>query len=122
MPYLLILVALLFLLAAYPLKNWLEIREFRKLEEKWTKRLNGLPNKVQYCLEHQQDGAVISNVLASESEFTVYSCARCGAELYGEVIQKSNNDEKGFIKHLLLMILDNLNSILSSLNQREFSA
>ena len=110
-----ILIPVLFFLAAYPLKNWLEIREFRKLEEKWAKRLNGLPNKVQYCLEHQQDGTVIcnyckfdrqrpyqlavvpnepqfgfiSNVLTGESEFTVYSCARCGTELYGEVIKKS---------------------------------
>ena len=109
-----ILIAVLMLLAAYPLKNWLEIRDFRRLEEKWSKRLNSLPSKVQYSLEHQQDGTVIchycqfdrqrpyhlavvphepqfgfiSNEIAGESDFTVYSCARCGTELYGEVIKK----------------------------------
>ena len=108
-----ILIPVLFFLAAYPLRNWIEIREFRKLEEKWTKRLNSLPSKVQYYLEHQQDRTVlchyckfdrqrpyqlavvphepqfgfISNKIAGESDFTVYSCARCGTELYGEVIK-----------------------------------
>ena len=109
-----ILVPILFFLAAYPLRNWLEIRDFRKLEEKWTKRLNGLPSRVQYCLQHEDDSTVIcnyckfdrqrtyhlavvpyrpqfgfiSNKIAGESDFTVYSCARCGTELYGEVIKK----------------------------------
>jgi len=112
-----ILIAVLMLLAAYPLKNWLEIRDFRRLEEKWSKRLNSLPSKAQYYLEHQQDGKVIchycqfdrqrpyhfavvphepqfgfiSNVLNGESDFTVYSCARCGTELYGEKISKGLN-------------------------------
>jgi hypothetical protein len=116
MIYILILgLIVLILLARFPFRNWLEIRKFRKLDEKWAKRLNGLPNKVQYCLEHQQNGTVIcnyckfdrqrpyqlavvpnepqfgfiSNVLTGESDFTVYSCARCGTELYGEVIKKS---------------------------------
>ena len=110
-----ILIPVLFLLAAYPLRNWLEIRDFRKLDQKWTNRLNGLPSKAQYGLEHQQGDIVLchycqfdrqrpyhlavvphepqfgffSNVLAGESNFTVYSCARCGTELYGEVITKS---------------------------------
>jgi hypothetical protein len=46
MLYLLILFPLLFFLAAYPLKNW------------WTGRINSLPSKDQYCLEHQRDGAI----------------------------------------------------------------
>jgi DNA-directed RNA polymerase subunit RPC12/RpoP len=110
-----ILIPVLILLAAYPLRNWLEIRNFRKLDEKWTNRLNSLPSKAQYCLEHQQDAMVlcnycqfdrqrphqlavvpnepqfgfISNEIVGESDFTVYSCARCGTELYGEIITKS---------------------------------
>jgi len=116
MIYILISVLIvLILLARFPFRNWFEIRKFKKLEEKWTKRLNGLASKVQYCLEHQQDGTVIcyyckfdrqrpyqlavvphepqfgfiSNKIAGESDFTVYSCARCGTELYGEIIKKS---------------------------------
>ena len=111
-----ILILVLFFLAAYPLRNWLEICAFRRLEEKWSKRLNSLPSKAQYYLEHQQDGTVIcyyckfdrqrpyqlgvvphepqfgfiSNVLTDESNFIIYSCAQCGTELYGEVTKKSN--------------------------------
>ena len=109
-----ILIPVLLLLAAFPLKNWLEIRNFRKLDEKWTNRLNSLPSKAQYYLEHQQDSAVlcnycqfdrqrphhlavvpdkpqfgfISNIIAGESDYTVYSCGRCGTELYGQIIKK----------------------------------
>ena len=58
MLYLLILLPLLFFLAAYPLKNWLEIRDLKKLDAMWTARINNLPSKDRYCSEHQRDGLI----------------------------------------------------------------
>ena len=120
MPYLLILVALLFLLAAYPLKNWLEIRIFKKLDERWAAGINALPSKDKYCLEHERDGAIfcdfcgfdrqrpyevatvpnapqwglIANVLTGESDYRIDACARCGSKLYGQKISKAPNSKK----------------------------
>ena len=120
MLYLLILFPLLFFLAAYPLKNWLEIRDLKKLDAIWTARINSLPSKDQYCLEHQRDGAIfceycdfdrqrpyevatvpkapqwgfIANILTGESDYQIDACARCGTKLYGRKISKGPKSEK----------------------------
>jgi len=112
MLYLLILFPPLFFLAAYPLKNWLEIRDLKKLDAQWAARIKSLPSKDQYCLEHQRDGAIfceycdfdrqrpyevatvlnapqwgfIKNVLTGESDYRIDACARCGTKLYGQKI------------------------------------
>ena len=119
MLYLLILFPLFFL-AAYPLKNWLEIRSVKKLDEQWTGRINSLPSKDQYCLEHQRDGAIfcdfcdfnrqrpyevatapkapqwgfIANALTGESDYRIDACARCGTKLYGQKISNGPNYDK----------------------------
>ena len=119
MLYFFILFPLLFLLAAYPLKNWLEIRDLKKLDAMWTSRINSLPSKDQYCSEHQRDGAIfceycdfdrqrpyevatvlnapqwgfIANVLTGESDYRIYACARCGTKLYGQKISKGPKSE-----------------------------
>jgi len=48
MSYLVFLITILMLLVAFTLKNWLEIRNFRKLNENWTQRVNSLPWMDEY--------------------------------------------------------------------------
>ena len=47
--------AILFFIAALPLKNWLEIKTAKKERQKWDGWLNSKPNLETYCKEHQQD-------------------------------------------------------------------
>lgn len=120
MLYLLILFPLLFFLAAYPLKNWLEIRSVKKLDAQWTTRIKSLPSKDRYCSEHQRDEVIfceycdfdrqrpyevatvpkvpqwgfIANKLTGESDYRIDACARCGTKLYGQKISKSPNFKK----------------------------
>jgi len=112
--YLYLLYPVLILIAAYPLRNWLEIRGYRKLDQKWSNQLNELPSKEAYRLKHQQGELIIcdycgsnrqgshllatvpyrpqfgliANAMPIESSFRVYSCSGCGTRLYGERIEK----------------------------------
>lgn len=114
MTYFYLLLPLLLLLGAYPIRNWLEIRSYAKQDQNWMRRINELPSKDIYCQEHERDGMIlcnychferqrpqqeatvphepqfglISNVLVNQSQYTIYSCARCGTQLYGEKIIK----------------------------------
>ena len=96
MLYLLILFPLFFL-AAYPLKNWLEIRSVKKLDEQWTGRINSLPSKDQYCLEHQRDGAIFCDFC----DFCDFNRQRPY-----EVATVPNPPQWGFIANILTGELD----------------
>ncbi len=105
--------AILFFIAALPLKNWLEIKTAKKEREKWDGWLNSKPNLETYCKEHQQDPknpscdycgsskqlpridksipyepifGFVDNDVKKTSHYRSYICTKCGSELYREMI------------------------------------
>ncbi|APC06791.1 hypothetical protein AOC10_09705 [Polynucleobacter asymbioticus] len=101
----------LFLIAALPLKNWLEIRGIKAEDEKWTAWLLEKPSREEYCkATHQNINDIrcdycgsdrqISNLIMAipykpkfgiisimhikESYFKTYICSKCGNQLFRE--------------------------------------
>jgi len=89
-----ILVGLLFLVAALPLKNYLEIKRCRSIQKIWDKWLSKKPSLLEYCKAHDQD---ISNP----------SCDYCSSMRHTPTIEFSmldiqkfglvNNSHNGYI-------------------------
>ena len=106
-----VLVAILFLVAILPLKNWLEINRIRKKELRWIDWLNEKPTKAEYCAKYKQNpdkiecdfcGAIrqlpslemvmtskpkfgiLNNKFDKYTHFKTYICSGCGSELYRE--------------------------------------
>jgi hypothetical protein len=104
-------ISLIFLIAALPLKNWVEIQRVRKKYTKWTNWLLEKPSREEYCLRTNQDiekikcdycGAarllpslemvithnpkfgLINNTFDRYSHFKAYICSGCGTQLYRE--------------------------------------
>ena len=105
------LVIILFLIAALPLKNYLEIKRFKKIQKKWDNWLSKKPNLVEYCKEHKQGienplcdycGAkrhishieysitnikkfgLINNSYDGNCHYKTFICSGCGSQLYRE--------------------------------------
>lgn len=108
---LIILLCIIFLIAALPLKNWLEVEQVRKKDAKWTNWLLEKPSRDEYCLKtnqttenikcdycdsnrqlpslemvitYQPKFGLISNSFQKHSYFKTYICSGCGAQLYRE--------------------------------------
>jgi hypothetical protein len=105
------LISLLFLIAALPLKNWLEIQRIKKIDKKWSNWLKEKPTREEYCSEtnqnienincdfcgtnrqlpnlemviiHNPKFGIINNKFNRHSYFKNYICTGCGAQLYRE--------------------------------------
>ena len=110
-PNLLVLIGLIFLVLALPVRNYLEVLRFKKKEKKWANWLTDLPSKDQYRLLHHQNSndtgcdycdsirqypslemvmhgeirfGFINNTFNKTALFKSYICTRCGSELYRE--------------------------------------
>ena len=106
---LLLFIPIIFLIAALPLKNWLEIERVRKRDEKWSNWLLEKPSREEYCLRTNQNienikcdycdsnrqlpslemvitfqpkFGIISNKFEKYSHFKVFICSGCGTQLY----------------------------------------
>jgi hypothetical protein len=106
-----VMVAVFFLLAIFPLKNWLEIKKVKSKELRWINWLNEKPSKVEYCAKYKQNpdkiecdfcGAsrqlpslemvmtsrpkfgLLNNQFDKYIHFKTYICSGCGTELYRE--------------------------------------
>jgi hypothetical protein len=111
MSYLYFLLPLLFLVAALPLKNYLEIKRVAKKDAYWSKWLSEKPDLKNYCEAHGQalespfcdycgskrqmpnlemvisfkpKFGVINNSVKQHSYFKSYICGGCGTELFRE--------------------------------------
>lgn len=100
-----------FLIASFPLKNWLVIKRAKEKELIWEKWLNQKPSRTKYCDTHQQNPEKIccdycgasrqlqslemvithnpkfgffNNTFDKYSHFKTYICSGCGTELYRE--------------------------------------
>jgi hypothetical protein len=110
---LLLLIVALFI-AAFPLKNHLEIKGYNEKKKFWDEWLNELPNLTEYCAQHSLDPAqpacdychslkpkprheakIPSNVqygwyenkILEFTEYSSYSCWRCSSQLFREQIK-----------------------------------
>ena len=106
-----ILLAIIFLIAALPFKNYLEIKKVLKKENQWMDWLREKPSKDEYCTLHKQNPEAIAcdycgvarqhpsleMVIANEprfgyinntfnkyAHFKTYICSGCSTELYRE--------------------------------------
>lgn len=104
-----VLLSLSLFIAAFPLKNWLEIKRAEKLNAKFDQWLSEKPSLEEYCTEHHQDsknpqcffcsatrqGKTLKATIEGEVVFGLYNnkcinhhnyfgyyCSRCGTELY----------------------------------------
>lgn len=106
---LIIFISLIFFIAAFPLKNWLEIEQVKKKDKKWSNWLLEKPSREEYCLKKNQNFenikcdycgsnrqiprlemvitfqpkfGFISNKFQKYSHFKAYICSGCGTQLY----------------------------------------
>jgi len=106
-----VLIAVLLLMAVFPLKNWLEIRGIKDKDDKWSAWLLEKPSRTEYCQKTNQNidnikcdycgfdrqisnllmsipcrpkFGIISNSHKQDSHFRVYKCSKCGSQLYRE--------------------------------------
>jgi DNA-directed RNA polymerase subunit RPC12/RpoP len=106
-----IVIAVLFLIAALPLKNWLEIRGIKAEDDKWSAWLSEKPSREEYChktnqniddikcdycgsnrqnsnmlmaIPYKPQFGIISNTFNKDSYFKTYLCSQCGTQLYRE--------------------------------------
>lgn len=109
MSTLILCISLIFLIAAFPLKNWLEIVLVRKKDKKWSNWLLEKPSREEYCsktnqsvenikcdycgssrqvpslemvLTFQPKFGFISNTFQKYSHFKAYICSGCGMQLF----------------------------------------
>ena len=99
-------------IAAFPLKNWHDIKKNDQKKEIWDQWLSERPNKLDYCRLHNQDVekkigcdyceetrqmpslemvipsqikfGMISNTRTKYLHYKTYVCPRCSSELYRE--------------------------------------
>ena len=110
-----ILSAFIILIAAFPLKNWLEIRWVRKQDLEWSKWLSKKPSQEDFALATNQKGdnlkcnfcessrhlprlekkipfkpefGFINNKVEKYSYFRTIICTGCGAQIYRERYEK----------------------------------
>lgn len=110
---LVLILAILLLIAAFPLKNWLAIKSSEKIKGRLNQWLLEKPTLVEYCQEHNQDvdnphcffcgahrqGKVLKASIDEEISYGMYNnhskghlnylgyhCSRCNTELYRNVI------------------------------------
>ena len=103
--------AVIFLITALPLKNWLEIRVIRKKEKQWLAWLLEKPSRTEYCAQNgqrvdaikcdycgsgrqlpslemaiasQAKFGVVSNTFIKYTYFKTHICSGCGTQLYRE--------------------------------------
>jgi hypothetical protein len=106
-----IVFALLLLIAAFPLKNWLEIRGAKAKDAKWSAWLLERPSREEYCqktnqsidnikcdycgsdrqasnlimvIPYQAKFGIMSNTYDRKSYFKTHICSKCGTQLYRE--------------------------------------
>ena len=111
MPMAILVLAIIFLIAALPFKNYLEIKRMRKRDVRWMEWLHERPSKEGYCKLHNQNPDAIAcdycgsirqypsleMVMANEprfgfinnsfnkyAHFKTYICSGCGTELFRE--------------------------------------
>lgn len=109
--FLLLLFMVALFIAAFPLKNHLEIKGYKEKKKLWDKWLNELPNLAEYCSQHSLDPAhpicdychsskpkpryeakipskvaygFYENKILEFTEYSSYSCWRCSSQLYRE--------------------------------------
>jgi hypothetical protein len=105
----------IFLLAALPLKNYLELKVHEKKEKRWINWLHDRPNRQEYCDQHNQSmdslscdycGSVrqfpslemvivnkprfgfVNNTFEKYTHFMTHICGGCGTELFRERFEK----------------------------------
>ena len=110
-----ILSAFIILIAALPLKNWLEIRWVRKQDLEWSNWLSEKPTRENYVLSNNQKNdeikcnfcgssrhlprlekklaykpkfGFINNKIEKYSYFRTIICTGCGAQIYRERYEK----------------------------------
>lgn len=103
----------IFLFAALPFKNFLEIHITKKENDKWGVWLSRMPSKEAYCKTHQSSThtticdfckcdrqlktiekvlnappkfGVVNNLTQGKYQFNSYFCSKCGTELYREQV------------------------------------
>jgi len=108
-------IPLLILLAAFPLRNWLEIRMIKKQDAKWSNWLSEKPSRDKFAtLTNQNNGVVkcnfcgshrhlprlekqiaykpkfgfINNKFEKNSYFRTIICSGCGSQIYRERYEK----------------------------------
>jgi hypothetical protein len=108
------LIFILMLIGAYPLRNWIEIRQFKKKDKVWTRWLKEKPSYSEYCDKNQIKNGVncnfcgssrqvskleivipykpkfgiINNDIEKNSYFRTCICSGCGSQLYRERYEK----------------------------------
>jgi lipopolysaccharide export LptBFGC system permease protein LptF len=80
---LVLIFAILLLVVAFPLKNWLAIKSSRKVKEQLNQWLLEKPTLIEYCQKHNQD---IENP----------QCFFCGAHRQGKILKASHEDELNY--------------------------
>jgi DNA-directed RNA polymerase subunit RPC12/RpoP len=110
-PTAIIVFAIIFLVAALPFKNYLEIRKVLKKENRWMNWLREKPSKDEYCKLHNMTAdtiqcdycgtarqypslemvitnepkfGYINNSFNKYAHFKTYICSGCGTELFRE--------------------------------------
>jgi DNA-directed RNA polymerase subunit RPC12/RpoP len=106
-----IVYALVLIIAAFPFRNWLEIRGIKAKDAKWSAWLLEKPSREEYCqasnqniddikcnycssdrqfsnllatIPYQPKFGIMSNTLDKQSFFRTYICSGCGTQLYRE--------------------------------------
>ena len=106
-----ILISAIFLVAALPLKNYLEIKYLKKQDDFWKQWVNELPSKERLLQQMSSQGGliechycgsnrlypslemviksipkfgVINNSYGKYTYFKAYICTRCGTQVYRE--------------------------------------
>jgi len=114
-PIYIVVASFLILMAAFPLRNWLEIRRVRKIDAEWSRWLSEKPSREEYCLETNQNineikcnfcGSLrhpprleaqieykpkfgfVSNKFQINSYFKTFICSGCNTQLYRERYEK----------------------------------
>ena len=108
---LIIAFCIIFLLAALPFKNYLELQAHEKKERRWMNWLHDRPNRQEYCKRHNQSEespkcdycsserqlpsiemvivhkpkfGFVHNTFEKYAHFKTYLCGGCGTELFRE--------------------------------------
>ena len=109
--YGIILISIIFLVAALPLKNYLEIKQIQKKDDLWMRWVRELPSKedylqrnhssggyiqCNYCdatkqypslemvIQHRPTFGVVNNKFSKYAYFKAYICMKCGTQLFRE--------------------------------------
>ncbi|CAN1487903.1 hypothetical protein MCEREM21_00132 [Burkholderiaceae bacterium] len=109
-----IVIFILMLVGAFPLRNWLEIRLIKKKEKEWAKWLKEKPSYIEYCdknptesgiqcnfcgsnrqvskletvIPYKPKFGIINNKTEKNSYYRTCICSGCGSQLYRERQEK----------------------------------